>query len=351
MNAILRYHHRAESSPRRATSQKELPLSQVTFEVYAVNVQPRSRFKQAVEKVFGNVQVVDCAIPITGEGEESSGSAGIMGKRPGLEKGDRHAEAGASASDFFEGAYKQGKTHGRSREYKPTSAGQEISGSTSKPNCRRYHEKKAGEVASGAGRPRTSRAETTMGASPCAAIAAADTSAGIASWISSAIRPDIPAQASPAIEYDPNSSRPASRCFTYVDGEKRYILAPEPSFPVGDTVDDGEGRGDQAGQYPAAGNAIPLGTIHTQYRDETWARGDRSSAVGGDGRAADGQRGPTTSLVKLPSGEMRMVRREIAVATIGQRSETRSTGNLSASVRPAGPALARDAAPRFGASP
>ncbi|QQS29142.1 MAG: 50S ribosomal protein L2 [Sphingobacteriales bacterium] len=128
---------------------------------------------------------------------------------------------------------------------------------------------------------------------------------------------NVPAKVN-SIEYDPNRSAFIALLF-YVDGEKRYILAPE-GLKVGQTVVSGDG----ADISPDVGNSlklryIPLGTvIHnvelTPGRGGVMARsaGTYAQLAAKDGRYA---------ILKLPSGETRMVLLE-CVATIGTVSNS-----------------------------
>jgi large subunit ribosomal protein L2 len=115
-----------------------------------------------------------------------------------------------------------------------------------------------------------------------------------------------------AIEYDPGRSARIALVF-YVDGEKRYMLAPN-TLKVGDRI--------QAGPDAeiAVGNALPLrsipnGTI-VHNIEMTPGRGGqmvRSAGVGAQLMAKEGD----YVLLRLPSGEMRRVLANCA-ATIGQ---------------------------------
>ncbi len=115
-----------------------------------------------------------------------------------------------------------------------------------------------------------------------------------------------------AIEYDPNRSARIALLY-YVDGEKRYILAPN-DLKVGDTVVAG----------PAAdikpGNALPLDRVPlgsmVHNIELTPGRGGQMARSAGAYAQLMAKDGPMATL-KLPSGEMRMVRRE-CYATIGQ---------------------------------
>ena len=115
-----------------------------------------------------------------------------------------------------------------------------------------------------------------------------------------------------AIEYDPNRSARIA-LLHYVDGEKRYILAPN-DLKVGDTVV----AGPEADIKP--GNAlpierIPLGTMIHNIEMVAGKGGQLARSAGSYAQlmAKEGN----TATLKLPSGEMRMVRKE-CYATIGQ---------------------------------
>jgi len=115
-----------------------------------------------------------------------------------------------------------------------------------------------------------------------------------------------------AIEYDPNRSARIALIF-YVDGEKRYILAPV-GLNVGDTVMSGE----KAEIKP--GNAMPLVNMPTgtQIHNIELQKGRGGKIVRSAGASAqlmvkEGE----YALIRLPSGEIRRVRSE-CVATIGQ---------------------------------
>ncbi len=115
-----------------------------------------------------------------------------------------------------------------------------------------------------------------------------------------------------AIEYDPNRSARIA-LLHYADGEKRYILAPN-ELKVGDTVI----AGPEADIKP--GNALPLEKIPvgtTVHNVELVAgRGGQMVRSAGSGAQLMAKEGDYAT-IKLPSGEMRMVRKE-CYATIGQ---------------------------------
>ena len=116
------------------------------------------------------------------------------------------------------------------------------------------------------------------------------------------------------IEYDPNRN-----CFIslvqYVDGEKRYILAPV-GVKVGTTVESGQSV------EPKAGNAMPLSGIPVgvEIHNIEMNPGQGGKLVRSAGGVARlmAKEGDWATII-LPSGEMRMVRKECR-ATIGQLS-------------------------------
>lgn len=121
----------------------------------------------------------------------------------------------------------------------------------------------------------------------------------------------IPARVA-AIEYDPNrSSRIA--LLNYVDGEKRYIIAPV-GLNVGDMVMSGPEADIRVGNaLPLA--SIPLGSqIHNI--ELQIGRGGvmvRSAGASAQLMAKEGD----YATIRMPSGEMRMVHQQ-CMATIGQ---------------------------------
>jgi len=115
-----------------------------------------------------------------------------------------------------------------------------------------------------------------------------------------------------AIEYDPNRSSRIALIF-YADGEKRYILA-----PVGLNVKDTIMAGETAEIRP--GNALPMRLIPTgtMIHNIELIKGRGGKMVRSAGNAAQllAKEGDYVH-VRLPSGEMRLVRAE-CMATIGQ---------------------------------
>ncbi len=121
----------------------------------------------------------------------------------------------------------------------------------------------------------------------------------------------VPARVA-SIEYDPNRS-----CFIsllhYADGEKRYILAPN-GIKVGEVVESG------ASVEPKAGNAMPLSGIPVGVEvhniEMTAGQGGKLVRSAGGSARLMAKEGNWATII-LPSGEMRMIRKECR-ATIGQ---------------------------------
>lgn len=119
-----------------------------------------------------------------------------------------------------------------------------------------------------------------------------------------------------SVEYDPNRTAFIA-LLNYVDGEKRYIIAPR-NIKVGQTVISGRGVA------PEIGNAlyleeIPLGSeIHNielnpgQGAKLCRSAGSYAQLLNRDGKYA---------VIKMPSGETRMIL-ATCLATIGQISNT-----------------------------
>ncbi len=117
-----------------------------------------------------------------------------------------------------------------------------------------------------------------------------------------------------AIEYDPNRSAHIA-LVNYLDGEKRYILAPL-GLKVGDLIMCGEGA------EVKPGNALPLKSIPvgTPIHNLELQPGRGGQLVRSAGASAQVvAREERYVLVRLPSGEVRRILGE-CVATIGQVS-------------------------------
>ncbi|MBN1795727.1 MAG: 50S ribosomal protein L2 [Sedimentisphaerales bacterium] len=116
------------------------------------------------------------------------------------------------------------------------------------------------------------------------------------------------------VEYDPNRN-----CFislvNYSDGEKRYILAPN-GIKVGDVIESGDVA------EPKTGNAMRLSAIPSgmEIHNIEMTAGQGGKLVRGAGSSAKiaAKEGDWVTVI-LPSGEMRMLRKECR-ATIGQLS-------------------------------
>jgi large subunit ribosomal protein L2 len=121
----------------------------------------------------------------------------------------------------------------------------------------------------------------------------------------------IPARVE-AIAYDPNRSANLA-LLKYVDGEKRYILA-----PTGLKVDDAVMAGPEA--EPSVGNALPLAQIplglfvhNIELVPGQGGKMARSAGMSCQLMARDGE----FATLRLPSGEVRLVNARCQ-ATIGQ---------------------------------
>jgi len=122
---------------------------------------------------------------------------------------------------------------------------------------------------------------------------------------------EVPAKVA-AIEYDPNRSANIALLF-YVDGEKRYILAPK-GLNVGDSVVASETADITPGNSMSI-KSIPLGTwVHNvelkvgKGGQMVRSAGAYASIAAKEGRYAQ---------LRLPSGEVRLVLQDCC-ATIGQ---------------------------------
>ncbi|MGH3054003.1 MAG: 50S ribosomal protein L2, partial [Gaiellaceae bacterium] len=121
----------------------------------------------------------------------------------------------------------------------------------------------------------------------------------------------VPAKVA-AIEYDPNRSARLA-LLHYLDGEKRYILAPQ-GLRVGDMVSAGEGADIKPGNAMAL-RQIPTGTM---VHNVELKPGRGGQLVRGAGTAAQLMaKEASQALLKLPSGELRYVQLTCR-ATIGQ---------------------------------
>jgi len=114
------------------------------------------------------------------------------------------------------------------------------------------------------------------------------------------------------IEYDPNRSARIA-LLTYMDGEKRYILAPD-GLKVGDRVVAGDKVKAMLGNAMPIGN-MPLGTVI--HNLELYpGRGAQMARSAGTFVQLVGKEGKHC-IVRLPSGEMRRINIQ-CYATVGQ---------------------------------
>ncbi len=122
---------------------------------------------------------------------------------------------------------------------------------------------------------------------------------------------DIPARVS-AIEYDPNRTARLA-LLNYVDGEKRYILAPV-DLRVGDMIMAGAQAEVRPGNSLPIAN-IPVGTLVHNVELKEGKGGQLVRSAGGAAQviAKEGD----YAQVRMPSGEVRMVP-QACYATIGQ---------------------------------
>jgi large subunit ribosomal protein L2 len=117
-----------------------------------------------------------------------------------------------------------------------------------------------------------------------------------------------------SVEYDPNRT-----CFIslveYKDGEKRYILAPI-GIEVGEIIESG------AVVEPKPGNSMPLAAVPSGMEihniEMTAGQGGKLARGAGNSARIVAKEGDWVT-VMLPSGEMRLVRKECR-ATIGRVS-------------------------------
>jgi len=121
----------------------------------------------------------------------------------------------------------------------------------------------------------------------------------------------VPAKVA-SIEYDPNRNARVA-LLHYLDGEKRYILAPD-KLGVGDTISSGEGVDIKAGNALPLKN-IPVGTIvhAVELRPGGGAKIARSAGTSVQLLAKEG----AYAHLRMPSGEIRQVETACR-ATVGE---------------------------------
>ena len=121
----------------------------------------------------------------------------------------------------------------------------------------------------------------------------------------------VPAKVA-TIEYDPNRSANIA-LLQYVDGEKRYILAPN-GLKVGDAVVSGQGADIKPGNCLPM-EFIPVGTLIHNLELKPGKGGQLVRAAGNMAQLMGKDNG--YALVRLPSGEMRKIMLRCK-ATVGQ---------------------------------
>ena len=121
----------------------------------------------------------------------------------------------------------------------------------------------------------------------------------------------IPARVA-TIEYDPNRSARIA-LLNYVDGEKRYIIAPK-GVSVGDVIETGPGSDIKPGNAMPLIN-VPLGTwvYNIEMRPGKGGQIARAAGTYAQLMAKEGK----YCLLRLPSGELRQIL-NTCLATIGQ---------------------------------
>ena len=122
---------------------------------------------------------------------------------------------------------------------------------------------------------------------------------------------NIPARVA-TIEYDPNRSARIA-LLNYVDGEKRYIIAPN-GLKVGDVIVSGPESDIKVGNCLPIEN-IPVGTVihNIELKPEKGAQLCRAAGTSAQLMAKEGK----YATLRLPSGEMRLVLVRCR-ATVGQ---------------------------------
>ncbi len=119
-----------------------------------------------------------------------------------------------------------------------------------------------------------------------------------------------------SIEYDPNRTARIALLF-YVDGEKRYIIAPN-GLKVGQSVLSGSGIAPEVGNtLPLA--EIPVGTVVHNIELQPGKGGAIARSAGSSAQLAG--RDEKYATLKMPSGEMRLVLSR-CLATVGTVSNS-----------------------------
>ncbi len=122
---------------------------------------------------------------------------------------------------------------------------------------------------------------------------------------------DIPARVA-SIEYDPNRTARIA-LLVYADGEKRYIIAPL-GLQVGDTIMNGPNAPLRDGNALPLRN-MPIGTLIHNIELQRGRGGQLARSAGAAAQLIG--REEQYAQIRLPSGELRIVREE-CMATMGQ---------------------------------
>ncbi len=112
---------------------------------------------------------------------------------------------------------------------------------------------------------------------------------------------NIPAKVA-SIEYDPNRTTFIA-LLNYVDGEKRYILAPQ-GLIVGMTVESGDAVAPELGNALQLKN-MPLGTVIHNIEMQPGQGGKIARSAGSSAQLANKEE--KYAVLKMPSGELRKV--------------------------------------------
>jgi len=132
---------------------------------------------------------------------------------------------------------------------------------------------------------------------------------------------DVPAKVA-TIEYDPNRTARIA-LLHYVDGEKRYIIAPE-GLKVGQTIVSGDSVAPEIGNtLPLA--VIPLGSIIHNIELNPGQGGSIARSAGTYAQLS--ARDNKYAIIKLPSGETRMIL-ATCLATIGSVSNAEKANEV-----------------------
>jgi large subunit ribosomal protein L2 len=112
---------------------------------------------------------------------------------------------------------------------------------------------------------------------------------------------NIPAKVA-SVEYDPNRTTFIA-LLNYVDGEKRYILAPQ-GLTVGMTVESGDAVAPELGNALQLKN-MPLGTVVHNIEMQPGQGGKIARSAGASAQLANKEE--KYAVLKMPSGELRKV--------------------------------------------